>query len=87
MSKVKVRFGMLRCFSSGGAAVMAFLFGIIGNMTNQKAFTLFGLAALGAIIPLQFLPCFPGSVANDLTGSQRIGLYIGKAQLLPQVEV
>lgn len=56
MDKVKVRFGMLRCFASGGAALMAFVFGVIGNMTNIKAFSLFAIFALASIIPLLFLP-------------------------------
>ena len=56
MDKVRVRYGMVRCFASGGAALMAFIFGMIADMTNIKAFTLFSAFSLAAVIPLLFLP-------------------------------
>ena len=65
MDKVKVRFGMLRCFASGGAALMAFVFGVIGNMTNVKAFSLFAVFAAASIIPLLFLPKTKGHAREE----------------------
>ncbi len=56
LNRVKVRFGMLRCFASGGAALMSFIFGFAGEMTGMKAFTIFSLFAAASIIPLLFLP-------------------------------
>lgn len=56
MDKVKVRYGMVRCFASGGAALMAFIFGMIADMTNIKAFSLFSIFSPCAILPMLFLP-------------------------------
>lgn len=56
LNRVKVRFGMLRCFASFGAALMSFVFGFVGEMTNIKAFSIFALFSAGSIIPLLFIP-------------------------------
>lgn len=56
LGRLKVRFGTLRCFGSGGAALMAFIFGFVSDMTNVKAFALFSLFAAGSILPMLFLP-------------------------------
>lgn len=56
MGKVKVRFGMIRCFASGGAATMAFIFGAITDLNDIKAFSIFLACAFGSLIPLLMLP-------------------------------
>ena len=70
-NKTRVRFGMLRCFASGGAALMAFIFGAVSNMTNIKAFTLFAICAAGSVIPLLFIPKTKGHAH----GTKQKGAY------------
>lgn len=84
IGKVKVRFGMLRCFASGGAALMAFIFGVIGGMTNIKAFSLFAVFAAVSILPLLLLPKTKGHAREPghkisykkLLGNRRYLLFL-----------
>ena len=71
MNHVKVRFGMLRCFSSGGAALMSFIFGFVGEMTSIRAFTIFAIFSAGSIIPLLFLP----KTRGHAHGTKKKGAY------------
>ena len=66
LDKLKARFGTLRCFGSGGAALMAFIFGAVSDMTNVKAFTLFAVFAAASILPLLLLPRTEGHARTSL---------------------
>ena len=66
LDRLKVRFGTLRCFGSGGAALMAFIFGFVSDMTNVKAFTLFSVFAAGSILPMLFLPKTEGHARTSV---------------------
>ncbi len=60
IGKAKLPFGTVRAFSSAGAAAMAFIFSLIHDMTDQKAFLLMAGASLLAVIPLAFVPIARG---------------------------
>ena len=69
IEKVGRPFSTMRAFLSAGAAGMAFLFSLIHNMTDQKAFLLMSGGFLLAIIPMTLMPIARGH-AHEAKGKK-----------------
>ncbi len=83
-NKVKVRFGVLRCFSSGGCALAALILGMMKNPTGEVAFALFSVCAVASLIPLHFVPATKGHASGKkdkisfkkLLGNRRFMVFL-----------
>ena len=82
LDRLKVRFGTLRCFGSGGAALMAFIFGAVSGMTSVKAFTLFAVFAAASILPLLPLPQTKGHARASSKNASPLDLFKNKRYVL-----
>ncbi|MDR3085929.1 MAG: MFS transporter, partial [Christensenellaceae bacterium] len=73
MPRVRLRFGAIKCFSSGGAACMAIIVSCIRDIDTKTAFMLMSGVALLALVPLFFMPPTKGHAHGD-EASKKVGL-------------
>ncbi|MDR2514821.1 MAG: MFS transporter [Christensenellaceae bacterium] len=73
MPRVRLRFGAIKCFSSGGAAGMAIVVSFIQDIDTNTAFMLMSAVALLALLPLFFMPPTKGH-AHGGGAAKKIGL-------------